>query len=173
MLGKRAGEVMPQATAEQIEEQDRKLIAAGTIIFRDEHAVETPSNGTRIVKTTRLPVMDADGKPLYLISVIRDLTDRKRHEQQIAHMAGQRGIAGAEIVHGDEHAERLEPAQDGDGAVEVADQHAFGDLQLQPSRRQAGLQQHLVHQRRQVAVAELHPNWSGVRRRRPKLKVVG
>jgi PAS domain-containing protein len=42
MLGKRAVEVMPQATAEQIEEQDRKLIAAGTIIFRDEHAVETP-----------------------------------------------------------------------------------------------------------------------------------
>jgi diguanylate cyclase (GGDEF)-like protein/PAS domain S-box-containing protein len=87
MLGKRAVEVMPQATAEQIEEQDRKLIAAGTIIFRDEHAVETPGNGTRIVKTTRLPVADADGKPLYLISVIRDLTDRKRHEQQIAHMA--------------------------------------------------------------------------------------
>jgi diguanylate cyclase (GGDEF)-like protein/PAS domain S-box-containing protein len=87
MLGKRAVEVMPQATAEQIEEQDRKLTAAGTIIFRDEHAVETPGNGTRIVKTTRLPVADADGKPLYLISVIRDLTDRKRHEQQIAHMA--------------------------------------------------------------------------------------
>ncbi|HTT49141.1 MAG TPA: EAL domain-containing protein [Pseudolabrys sp.] len=87
LLGKRAAEVMPPATAEQIEEQDRKLIAAGTIIFRDEHAVATPGNGTRIVKTTRLPVMGADGKPLYLISVIRDLTDRKRHEQQIAHMA--------------------------------------------------------------------------------------
>ncbi len=29
----------------------------------------------------------ADGKPQYLISVIRDLTERRRHEQQIAHMA--------------------------------------------------------------------------------------
>ena len=87
MLGKRAGEVMPQATAEQIEEQDRKLIAAGTIIVRDEHTVVTPGNGTRIVTTTRLPVNDAAGKPQYLISVIRDLTERRRHEQQIAHMA--------------------------------------------------------------------------------------
>ncbi len=87
MLGKRAIEVMPKATAEQIEEQDRKLIAAGTIIFRDEHAVATPGNGTRIVTTTRLPVNGADGKPQYLISVVRDLTDRKRHEQRIAHMA--------------------------------------------------------------------------------------
>ena len=87
MLGKRAIDVMPKATADQIEEQDRRLIEAGTIIVRDEHAVETPGNGTRIVTTTRLPVKGADGKPQYLISVIRDLTERRRHEQQIAHMA--------------------------------------------------------------------------------------
>jgi diguanylate cyclase (GGDEF)-like protein/PAS domain S-box-containing protein len=87
MLGKRAIEVMPAATAEQIEEQDRKLMAAGKIIFRDEHALATPGNGTRIVSTTRLPVNGADGKPQYLISVVRDLTDKKRHEQRIAHMA--------------------------------------------------------------------------------------
>jgi diguanylate cyclase (GGDEF)-like protein/PAS domain S-box-containing protein len=87
MLGKRAADVMPAATAKEIEDQDRKLIGAGKIVFREEHAVMTPGNGTRIVKTTRLPVNDVGGKPLYLISVIRDLTDRKRQEQQIAHMA--------------------------------------------------------------------------------------
>jgi len=87
MLGKRAVDVMPKATAEQIEEQDRRLAAAGKIIFRDEHAVMTPGNGTRIVTTTRLPVNGSDGKPQYLISVVRDLTDSKRHEQRIAHMA--------------------------------------------------------------------------------------
>ena len=87
MLGKRAIDVMPAATAGQIEEQDRRLIAAGTIIFRDEHAVATPGNGTRIVTTTRIPVNGNDGKPQYLISVVRDLTDRKRNEQRIAHMA--------------------------------------------------------------------------------------
>ncbi len=87
MLGKRAVEVLPKITADQIEEQDRKLIEAGTIIVRDEHTVVTPGNGTRIVTSTRLPVNDAAGKPQYLISVIRDLTERRRHEQQIAHMA--------------------------------------------------------------------------------------
>ncbi len=87
MLGKRAIDVMPKVTADRIEEQDRKLIDAGTIIVRDEHTVVTPGNGTRIVTTTRLPVNDAAGKPQYLISVIRDLTERRRHEQQIAHMA--------------------------------------------------------------------------------------
>jgi diguanylate cyclase (GGDEF)-like protein/PAS domain S-box-containing protein len=87
VLGKRAIEVVPQPSAEQIEAEDRKLIKSGKILYLDEHAVTTPGNGTRIVTSTRLPVNGADGKPQYLISVIRDLTDSKRHEQRIAHMA--------------------------------------------------------------------------------------
>jgi len=87
VLGKRAIEVIPQPSAEQIEAEDRKLVESGKILFRDEHAVATPGNGTRIATSTRLLVNGADGKPQYLISVIRDLTDRKRHEQRIAHMA--------------------------------------------------------------------------------------
>jgi diguanylate cyclase (GGDEF)-like protein/PAS domain S-box-containing protein len=87
MLGKTATDVMPEVSAQVIDAEDRKLIASGQIAFLDEHAVVTPGNGTRIVTATRLPVMGADGKPQYLITVIRDLTDRKRNEQRIAHMA--------------------------------------------------------------------------------------
>ncbi len=87
MLGKRASDVMPAATAEHIESEDQKLVDSEKVLFIDEHSVETPANGTRIVTTTRLPVMSADGKPQYLISVVHDVTDRKRHEQRIAHLA--------------------------------------------------------------------------------------
>jgi diguanylate cyclase (GGDEF)-like protein/PAS domain S-box-containing protein len=87
ILGKRAADIMPETTAEYIEAEDRKLIESGKILFLDEHTVATPGNGIRIVTTTRLPVKCADGKPQYLISVIRDLTNHKRHEQRIAHMA--------------------------------------------------------------------------------------
>ncbi len=87
MLGKRASDIMPPVTAEHIETEDRKLIEQGKVMFLDEHTVATPGNGTRVVTTTRLPVNGADGKPQYLISVIRDLTDKKRNEQRIAHMA--------------------------------------------------------------------------------------
>jgi len=87
MLGRTAAEVMPKSSAETIDAEDRKLLASGQIAFLDEHAVVTPGNGTRIVTATRLPVKDADGKPQYVISVIRDITERKRNEQRIAHMA--------------------------------------------------------------------------------------
>jgi len=86
MLGKTAADVMPKGTIEKIEIEDRKLIASGQTAFQDEHAVVTPGNGTRIATSTRLSVMGADGKPQYLISVIHDITERKRSEQRIAHM---------------------------------------------------------------------------------------
>jgi len=87
MLGKAAADVMPKASADAIEAEDRKLVASGQTAFLDEHAIVTPGNGTRIVTATRLPVAGADGKPQYLISVINDITERKRNEQRIAHMA--------------------------------------------------------------------------------------
>ncbi|HWE79396.1 MAG TPA: EAL domain-containing protein [Pseudolabrys sp.] len=88
MLGKSLAEVMPdEASIAVIDAEERKLIATGQAAVLDEHLVATPGNGSRIVNTARLPVMGEDGKPKYLITVIRDLTERKRHEQQIEHLS--------------------------------------------------------------------------------------
>jgi diguanylate cyclase (GGDEF)-like protein/PAS domain S-box-containing protein len=87
LLHKTAAEVMPPVSAKKIDAEDRDLIDTGKPLFLDEHAVVTPGNGTRIVTTTRLAVRDVDGKPRYLISMFSDLTERKRSEQRIAHMA--------------------------------------------------------------------------------------
>ncbi len=88
MLGRSLAEVMPdESSIAVIDAEERKLIATGKVAVLDEHVVATPGNGTRIVNTTRLPVMGEDGKPNYLITVIRDLTERKRHEQQIEHLS--------------------------------------------------------------------------------------
>ena len=87
LLGKTAAEVMPESSAEIIDAEDRKLVESGKSMFLDEHAVMTPGNGTRIVTATRLAVMGAENKPQYLISMIHDVTDRKRDELRLAHMA--------------------------------------------------------------------------------------
>ena len=94
VLGKAAADFMPKASAKMIDAEDQKLIASGQMAFFDEHAVATPGNGTRIVTATRLPVIGADGNPQYLISLIYDVTDRKRDEQRIAHMAHHDPLTG-------------------------------------------------------------------------------
>ena len=87
MIGKRASDILPEASLGAVEAADQRLIDSGETAFLGEHAVVTPKNGTRIVTATRLPVMGHDGRPQYLISLIHDVTDRKRDEQRIAHLA--------------------------------------------------------------------------------------
>jgi diguanylate cyclase (GGDEF)-like protein/PAS domain S-box-containing protein len=87
LIGKDAATVLPKASAQLIEAEDQKVVESGQMAFFDEHIVVTPGNGTRIATANRLPVKGPDGKLQYLISVIHDVTDRKRDEQRIAHMA--------------------------------------------------------------------------------------
>jgi diguanylate cyclase (GGDEF)-like protein/PAS domain S-box-containing protein len=86
VLGKVARDFMPDATVGMVDIHDQKPIDSGKPVFFEEHAVATPGNGTRIVTATRLPLFGPDDKPQYLVSVIDDVTDRKRSEQRIAHM---------------------------------------------------------------------------------------
>jgi diguanylate cyclase (GGDEF)-like protein/PAS domain S-box-containing protein len=94
MIGKAASEFLPEATAKIVNQSDRELLDSAQPSFLDEHAVVTPGNGTRILTATRLPVMGPDGKPQYLIIVIHDLTERKRDEQRIVHMAHHDSLTG-------------------------------------------------------------------------------
>jgi len=86
VLGKKSNDVLPPATAETINAEDQKLVVSGQSTLVEEHAILTPANGTRIVTAIRFLVRGSDDQPQYLITVIRDLTDRRRHEQRIAHM---------------------------------------------------------------------------------------
>ncbi|MGH6785161.1 MAG: diguanylate cyclase domain-containing protein, partial [Sphingomicrobium sp.] len=87
LIGKTAYDLFPAATARFIMESDRNLIESGGEHFSDQHAIETPGNGTRIVTASRLPILGDDGKPQYLLAVIEDVTERKQAEERIAHMA--------------------------------------------------------------------------------------
>ena len=87
MIGKTAAEIFPKGTADLIHQRDLELLKSGRETFTDEHAIVTPDGTNRIVSTTRHPVMGDDGKPQYMISVIDDLTQRKRDEAYISHMA--------------------------------------------------------------------------------------
>jgi diguanylate cyclase (GGDEF)-like protein/PAS domain S-box-containing protein len=87
VIGRTVDKVLAEDSAKLIEAEDRKSLESGRVGFFDEHTVVTPGNGTRVATALRLPVAGADGKAQYLISVIQDITDRKRDEQRIAHLA--------------------------------------------------------------------------------------
>ncbi len=64
-------------------------------------------------------------------------------------------IAGAEIVERQPHAQRLEPEHRELGRVHVAEQRAFGDLEFEPGRIEAGFGEDPLHDVDEVGAAEL------------------
>jgi diguanylate cyclase (GGDEF)-like protein/PAS domain S-box-containing protein len=87
IIGKTAEEVLPPDVAAAIAERDREMFKTKGKIFYDEHPVTTAGHGRRIATITRLPILGDDGEPKYLLTVVQDVTDKKRAEQRIERLA--------------------------------------------------------------------------------------
>jgi diguanylate cyclase (GGDEF)-like protein/PAS domain S-box-containing protein len=87
IIGKTAHDVWGQDIARAVAAQDHELIRTAHEIYYDEHELVTGSGDTRIVTSTRLPIMGADDKPQYLITVIHDVTQQKQDKAKISYLA--------------------------------------------------------------------------------------
>ncbi|MBI4275031.1 MAG: EAL domain-containing protein [Rhizobiales bacterium] len=87
MIGKNAYQVYPKERAESVIARDRQALQSDSPLINYDHLIYTPGNGARTVTSKKLAIRDNDGEPQYLLTVIDDVTDRKRAEQQIAHLA--------------------------------------------------------------------------------------
>lgn len=87
MIGKTVDEVYPKERAAfVIAEANNTLRSHQPTVVRD-HEIHTSSNGTRLVTAKSIAVRGDDGKAQYLLTVLDDMTERRRTEQRIAHMA--------------------------------------------------------------------------------------
>jgi diguanylate cyclase (GGDEF)-like protein/PAS domain S-box-containing protein len=87
LIGKRADEVFSQEQAADFVARDDEVIKSSSRIVIEEHALETPHNGVRLVTTQVLGIAGQNGAPNYILGVIEDVTERKRAEARIAHLA--------------------------------------------------------------------------------------
>ena len=72
-----------------------------------------------------------------------------------ASQIAQRRISGAEVVHGNAHAEVANLMQRRKRRVVVLHQHGFGHLEFEPVCRQAGCRETIDHRQRKRRVSEL------------------
>jgi diguanylate cyclase (GGDEF)-like protein/PAS domain S-box-containing protein len=86
-IGMTAFDLLPKEEADFVTARDREVLASGRSIDLGEHWVHTAQAGARLMSTKKLVVTGADGKPQYLLSLAADVTERKRAEERIAHMA--------------------------------------------------------------------------------------
>jgi diguanylate cyclase (GGDEF)-like protein/PAS domain S-box-containing protein len=148
MLGKRAEDLFPRDRAEQISRRDRQILQSRRFLNIAEVAVDTPQIGARILRTMKVPILGKDGEPEYLLTVSEDVTECKRWEERVAHLAVHDALTGLpnRIAFSEQLSSTLERHATGSFALlclnldrfkEINDVfgHSIGDSVLQEAAR--------------------------------------
>ena len=87
IVGKTAFDVFPKAAADIISADDERTLRSADGLFKDEHLWESQAMGKRYITSRRLGIRDSAGKPSYIVNVVDDVTERRRANEKIAHLA--------------------------------------------------------------------------------------
>jgi PAS domain S-box-containing protein len=83
LLGKNDYDFFPQEQAKVFIERDNAVFNSGEPQVTPEEPITTRHNGIRLLRTTKYPVFDEQRRPLYLVALCQDITDRKAIETQL------------------------------------------------------------------------------------------
>ena len=82
LIGKSDYDFLPKAEADFLTETDRQVIQSCHLLDIPEESVMTRDKGERILHTKKIPLLDPDGTPQYLLGISEDITEHKRLEAQ-------------------------------------------------------------------------------------------
>jgi diguanylate cyclase (GGDEF)-like protein/PAS domain S-box-containing protein len=87
IIGKTALDLFPQAAAEMIAADDEKALQCPEGLFIDISPWQSQAMGQRYITSRRIGIPDHAGQTRYIINVVDDVTDRRRADEKIAHLA--------------------------------------------------------------------------------------
>src|SRR6266568_2090892 len=83
VIGRTVKEVLPPSAAEIVEKRDLELLERGHAIYDLENLLKTPDKGDRYMTAQRLIVRDDKNEPMYLLTVIDDVTERRLAQDRL------------------------------------------------------------------------------------------
>jgi PAS domain S-box-containing protein len=82
-VGKTDADLYPPELAEAYSARDRETLAGAKLVDIPEETLETRHRGQRFLHTRKIPIRDEEGRPLYLLGISEDITERKEAEEQV------------------------------------------------------------------------------------------
>jgi two-component system sensor histidine kinase/response regulator len=82
-LGRTDHDFFPAGQADFFRRKDLEALAAGRVIDVPEEPIDSRTRGPSILHTRKVPLYDAQGRPLFLIGISEDITERKRIEEEL------------------------------------------------------------------------------------------
>jgi PAS domain S-box-containing protein len=87
IVGKTARDLFPKEAADLIAADDEKALNCPDGLLLDIGSWQTPAGNQRFITSKRIGIPDQSGEPRYLINVVDDISDRRRADEKIAHLA--------------------------------------------------------------------------------------
>jgi diguanylate cyclase (GGDEF)-like protein/PAS domain S-box-containing protein len=94
LIGRNDHDLFPKREADAFVALDRAVLQSGELKVIEEERVHTPHNGLRLMRTKKIAIPDDAGRPQYLLGISEDITERKRAEGRITHMAHHDSMTG-------------------------------------------------------------------------------
>ncbi|HKO71393.1 MAG TPA: EAL domain-containing protein [Bradyrhizobium sp.] len=87
IVGKTALDLFPKEAAEIIAADDEKALQCPEGLFLDISPWQSQATGQRYITSRRIGIPDQAGQTRYIINVVDDVTDQRRADEKIAHLA--------------------------------------------------------------------------------------
>lgn len=88
LIGKSDYELFPPEQADFFTQEDREVLESGQLRDIAEEPIAT-RRGERFLHTKKIPILDKEGKPVYLLGISEDITDRKLAEEEKVNLQAQ------------------------------------------------------------------------------------
>jgi diguanylate cyclase (GGDEF)-like protein/PAS domain S-box-containing protein len=87
IIGKTALELFPKASSDIINADDERALQSPDGLFLDVAPWQTQGVGQRFITSRRIGIPDQSGETRFIINVVEDVTERRRADEKIAHLA--------------------------------------------------------------------------------------
>jgi len=81
LIGRNDYDFFPKEEADFFTAKDRAVLKNKQLLDIPEEPIETKHRGRRILHTKKIPILDGEGRPQYLLGISEDITERKRAEE--------------------------------------------------------------------------------------------
>jgi PAS domain S-box-containing protein len=80
MLGKSDYDLFPHEQAQIFTQKDRDVLQGKKFVDIEEESIQTRNKGERVLRTRKVPLLNEEGEPEYLLGISEDITGRKEAE---------------------------------------------------------------------------------------------
>jgi len=82
LIGKNDYDIFPKEEADFFTKKDNAVLSSGELLDIPEEPIQTKNSGEKILHTKKIPIINEEGKPQYLLGISEDITQRKQAEKE-------------------------------------------------------------------------------------------